>query len=313
MKSNPLTCITATALFTALAMPGQLVAQPTRYKLIDLGSLTGLAVPGRPLNSRGTLAFGACGNPDCSVFHTFTWRNDAITDLGSGLSGGGPIWISDSGLVLSNAANGLIDPMSGMPEQRGVLFLKGNGIDIGTLDGGNESFGLAVNDSGSVVGVASNSVPDPFSLFGFATQTRAVLWQKGILSDLGTLGGPDAIAANVNERGQVAGLSYTDATPNPTTGKPTVHPFLWDLGKIIDLGTLGGVFRVAGSFSGEAGLVHNNRGQVAGTSGLPGDQVWHPFLWERGVLRDLGTLGGSTGESTCINVPGKLSAKQISR
>ena len=31
MKSNTLTCITAIALFTALAMPVQLVAQHTRY------------------------------------------------------------------------------------------------------------------------------------------------------------------------------------------------------------------------------------------------------------------------------------------
>jgi uncharacterized membrane protein len=125
--------------------------------------------------------------------------------------------------------------LTGMPEQRGVLFSKGNVIVIGTLDGGNQSFGLAVNDSGSVVGISSNSVPDPFSFFGFATQTRAVLWQKGILSDLGTLGGPDALAVNVNERGQVAGLSYTDATPNATTGIPTIDPFLWDQGKMIDL------------------------------------------------------------------------------
>jgi probable HAF family extracellular repeat protein len=224
--------------------------------------------------------------------------------------GGGPIWISDSGLVLSNAFTGLIDPMTGAPEQHGVLFTRnGSAVDIGTLDDGNESFGGAVNNVGSVVGVASNSIPDPFSFlsfFGYQTQTRAVLWQNGVLTDLGTLGGPDAVAANVNERGQVAGFSYTDTTPTQTTGIPTVHPFLWEHGRMIDLGTLGGVFAVPGSVSGEGTVLLNNRGQVVGTSYLAGDQTWHPFLSEHGALKDLGTLGGSTGQATCINDAGEI-------
>ena len=50
------------------------------------------------------------------------------------------------------------------------------------------------------------------------------------------------------------------------------------------LGSLGGTF-------GEANGI-NNRGWVTGISNLSGDQSYHAFLWQRGVMSDLGTLGG---------------------
>ncbi len=53
---------------------------------------------------------------------------------------------------------------------------------------------------------------------------------------------------------------------------------------IIDLGTLGGTF----SF----GVGINNNGGVAGFSTLPGHQNEHAFLWRKGKITDLGTLGG---------------------
>ncbi len=36
----------------------------------------------------------------------------------------------------------------------------------------------------------------------------------------------------------------------------------------------------------------NNRDQVVGVSGLPGNTTYHAFLWQHGVMRDLGTLPG---------------------
>lgn len=53
---------------------------------------------------------------------------------------------------------------------------------------------------------------------------------------------------------------------------------------VTDLGTLGGTF----SF----GVGINNKGWVAGFSTQLGDQNEHAFLWRKGKITDLGTLGG---------------------
>jgi len=68
------------------------------------------------------------------------------------------------------------------------------------------------------------------------------------------------------------------------------------------LGTLGGTFSQAGG-----GI--NNRGQVAGWSFLRGDRRIHAVVWDRGVITDLGTLGGPnsfTPEDPAVNSPGAV-------
>jgi probable HAF family extracellular repeat protein len=118
------------------------------------------------------------------------------------------------------------------------------------------------------------------------------------MQDLGTLGGPDAVPITVNEAGQIAGFSYTNSTPNPTTGLPTLDPFLWENGKMIDLGSLGGTFNV-----GQDGPDVNNRGQVVDQSNL----YFHPYLWTKpGPMQDLGTLGGNMGDAKKITDAGEV-------
>src|SRR4029077_19992359 len=140
-------------------------------------------------------------------------------------------------------------------------------------------------------------------------QLRAFRWQGKQLQDLGTLGGPDACAVWANGRGQIAGASFANSTVNPDTGLPTLDPFLWEDGKMLDLGTLGGTVGLA--------FMVNNRGQVIGQSSLadiPGACIGgsggavgcHGILWERGVLTDLGTLGGNFSIANWINDEGDI-------
>src|SRR5271169_6570710 len=117
----------------------------------------------------------------------------------------------------------------------------------------------AVNGRGEVVGAALNLTTDPFPFrppyynfffFGNGTESHAFLWRDGTMQDLGTLGGPDSAAFLVNQNGQIAGTSDVDFNVNPVTGGPTVHPFLWEHGKMLDLvtdaapGVFGGTYGI---------------------------------------------------------------------
>jgi probable HAF family extracellular repeat protein len=313
-------------MLSALIVPLATQAGPSlakthpRYKLVDLGTLGGPSSTfeglSKTINNQGTTIGTAdtafpdpsapnCFGPNCLVQHAFQWKHGVLTDLGA-LPGGSSSWaeaMNEAGQIVGRSENGLIDPLTGASEQYAVLWNDGQIINLGAL-GGNGSFATAINNRNQVVGAAANSVPDPFSLLGLfpppasVTETRAFLWENGVMHDLGTLGGPDSFGQYVNDSGQVAGFSYTDSTPNDSTGIPTVHPFLWDNGQMLDLGSLGGTFGQVNDL--------NNRGHVIGNMTLAGDEFQHPFLWARGTLTDLGTLGGDNGSPNAINDGGEV-------
>jgi probable HAF family extracellular repeat protein len=319
----------AMTLFAALALPIVSSAQEAKiqkkehhhYKLVVVEPLGGpnsyLSGPNfQILNNRGAFAaiadtstsnpnancFIPFNLPDCFVQHSVVLHNGVLTELGV-LPGGANAqtgWITANGLVAGFSENGLTDPQTGQPAAVAVLWEGRKPINLGTVPGGTESLAIAVNNRGRVVGFSNNDIPDAFSLAGFPTQTRAFLWHNGVMRDLGTLGGPDAAATFVNDRGQVAGFSYSDSTVNPLTGLPTIHPFLWENGKMTDLGSLGG--SVAGPLFGFTSGYFNNNGELVGSSNLAGDVTHHPFLWSKSEgMKDLGTLGGTFGYANWIN------------
>jgi len=330
MRFGTLTCIATMTLFAALAAPLRLDAQAEqqykeqpRYKLVDLGTLggpnSGLSL-GLMINNQGVVT--GCADtstadpkypnfnpflgapwvaPDPFIFHTFGWQKGTLADFGAlpGVNSSCPSWISGNGLIVGGSENGAIDPLTAWPAMKAVLWKDGQVINLGTL-GGNESFAIGVNNRGQIVGAAANTIPDPFSIFfGWGTQTRAFLWQQGVMQDLGTLGGPDALATQINDRGQVFGASYINSTPNPITGIPTFDAFLYENGTMLDIPNGFGGTQVNPFWA-------NNQGQLVGSASLPGEVAFHPFLWGKGVFADLGTFGGDNGEGDWINEAGEV-------
>jgi probable HAF family extracellular repeat protein len=341
------------AITAAMAIPTRLQAQAQKepqkahrhYKLVDLGTFGGpsggLVGPSSSiLNESGALvgiSDTANTDPfspnmcffDCFIDLAFVWHNGTLTELGPLPGGASSIaaGINDHGQVIGQAQNGAVDPLTGWPEARAVLWNRSSVVDLGTL-GGNQSNANAINDRGEVVGAALTATFDPFAnvslnpqgmgpcfnlcpqgtnfatstiFFPAATETHAFLWRHGSMHDLGTLGGPDSNAWINNERGEVAGWSFTSFVANPSTGVPTVDPFFWspEDGKMIDLGSFGGTFGYV--------VRLNDRGQVAGASNLAGDTTEHPFLWSKSTgMRDLGTLGGTFGHPDWLNEKGEV-------
>jgi len=337
MNSNKRTTVVAITLLATLSITFELFAQDNshhkhhQYKIAQIGTfggpdsdfLTGPAYSAENYFNRKGATVGDAQtdiadpfSPKCFWFSTscfggfaFKFENGTLIDLGAlpGSENSAAYGINDSGLTVGISENGLTDPATGYPEYDAVVWRHGLIEDLGTL-GGSVSQAFAVNHLGQVVGVAANAVPDEYAsglgpcttvnCWPVTTQQRAFLWQGRELQDLGTLGGNDAVAYFVNDRGQVAGVSYTNTTANKTTGLPTQDPFLWERGRMVDLGSLGGTL----------GIVYwlNNRGQVAGQSNLAGDKLFHAFLWDRGILTDLGTLGGDLSIATSLSDAGDV-------
>ena len=332
MKNRPSVCVAAAVLVCAAVSPLRIAAQvqPTnnagarhhpRYKVVDLGTLGGPISYGslngdgsRQLNDAGEVSFYAdlpfpdpnasffCYDLDCFQAQAALWKHGSIADLGAlgENNNSASQSINSRGWVTGQSQTDTIDPILGFPEFRGVLWKDGQKIDLGTLGSGTESLGIFVNDAGQVIAFSTiNTEPDPVGFLGFPTHT--FIWQNGQKLDIGTLGGNDTfmgLSCSHPPEGMVWGQSTTNTTMNPDTGLPTFDPFLWDHGKMTDLGTL------CGTFGGAQCTTHHR--EVIGMSDLAGDATFHAFLWRDGTMTDLGTLGGPDSEAIWINEQGVI-------
>jgi len=161
--------------------------------------------------------------------------------------------------------------------------------DLGALEGGTFSQPFFINRSGMITGSAT--LPN--------NAQHGALWLKGLIADIGTLGGANSIVFGDNARYQAVGeaeLSASDPNDEDFCGfgtHVTCRPFLWERGVMKPLATLGGN-------NGGANQI-NDKGEAVGFAenqqrdeSCPGPQVFEfkPVVWLDGKVKELPTAAG---------------------
>jgi probable HAF family extracellular repeat protein len=106
-------------------------------------------------------------------------------------------------------------------------------------------------------------------------ELHAVMWEDGVITDLGTLEGTYSVAYAVDRRGVACGLS--------TIANGETRAAVFRDGAVVNLGTLGGS-------SSQCFLGASRRGHFVGTSTIAGDAEAHAFIAVDDVMTDLNTL-----------------------
>jgi len=330
MRCRLLTCMMAVG-FGALALGVKLSAQdqqestePAHYRVINLGNpLGGTSSGGNAMNNLGW-AMGTANLPGDTTQHAELWLPGLHLDLGT-LGGPNSAVIfanrSSRGQIVGIAETSEMDPLSETWSCAGAFFPTSTGhICLGfvwqngamtalpTL-GGYNGVASSVNNLGQVVGWAETAVHDPTCVLPQVLQFEAVIWgpENGQIEQLpGVANDPDSAATAINDKGQVVGIS--GICQNAVGAFSAKHAVLWEDGRPIDLGNIGG-------HGWNTPTSINNQGQVVGFANQGGDLIngklavkFHAFLWtEEGGMQDLGTLpGDAISEALGINESGQV-------
>jgi probable HAF family extracellular repeat protein len=262
MKPSGFWSITLMSVIFVLVLVPAFTTQQSRaaippYVVTDLGILGSVqSAHAFDINADGAVV-GLAGN------RPFLWQDGVMTDLTTVTGNRGQaLAINNNGQI---AGSSTITPTSAAHP---VVWSGGAMIDLTPNAAPNEG-GAAngINDAGHVVGTINYST-------GF-------LWQNGILTTLGTLGGPGTFANDINNAGQVVGASYSTVV---TQLGPMQHAFLWHNGVMSDLGLLDG-----DEDSGASAI--NTAGQIVGSSGRTDPETYETtyrsFIYENGEMRAL--------------------------
>jgi probable HAF family extracellular repeat protein len=252
------------------------------------------------INNRGQIASGLIVN-GIYVAAVFDVETGATTILGSlggtafGLFNGVATAINDAGQAVGYS---YLDSVN----RHAFLYSHGVMTDIGSF--GGYSVALDINDEGSVVGFASESVN------GFP---HAFVYDRGVMREINPFNGPnnESYAESVNNSGQIVGEALNPAgffhgfvlstrsddgdgiDSLERTGRGPDHKHA----SITDIGTL------EGGRNSEAFSI-NRRGQVVGIADYPyltechsngvvypcTKYAQHAFLYAAGVMTDLNSL-----------------------
>lgn len=206
------------------------------------------------INRAGNLAGGLHAG---ASEHAAVWRNSSITDLDSDESRKSytsrATCINTDGRVVGWSFITGSDPTA-------TLWDNGTVVDLGASikkEGYSEAH--AINDNVSIVGRFDElaKTQSGRKVLG----SHAFVWQANNVRMLPTIGGRNASADGINDRGQIVGWSNIKAS----TGYAFIsaaHATLWDANGAIDLGGLSGFTRTSA-------VAINNAGQIVGSADNP--------------------------------------------
>lgn len=182
------------------------------------------------------------------------------------------------------------------------------------------------DNRGLIVGDAETAAEDPFNedFCGFDYNSGVpptglicvgFLWRNGVMTALPTLGGNNAQALGINNRGQAVGMAE-QSTQDPNC----IPPQVLDIQAVI-WGPKEGEIQILPPLPGDIsawGIGINDAGQVVGLSGncmspnfnTPGAPTpQHAVVWQNGTATNIGTLGGSYIFPWAINSKGQVTGQ----
>ena len=271
-------------------------------EIVDLGTLGGDTSQAADLNKAGAVT-GISDLAENDGSRAFLWQNESLEPLhavvGSHTEG---YAVNDSGVVAGAEIsgkgateqtapvlwlNGTYTPLpAGDADQASVRDINDNGIAAGqTIEENdnhiliweNKTIKSTIPVNGGLARVnALNNELQIVGLVHSASGSSAFLWQDGEFEDLGTLGGTNSIAYDINEDGDIVGEATIE-------DEAATHAFLWRDGKISDLGTPGGKNNAT-----SRALGINSAGVIVG-EGQVGEAM-HAIVWQNGQIIDLNSL-----------------------
>jgi probable HAF family extracellular repeat protein len=269
-----LTHLSQLLLAAALAVPGAAALADPLYKVTVVA---GAGSSATDINRYGDVvgSFTAGSNT-----RAFTWIGGGFADLGTfgGLNSVANA-INDYGQVVGGA-----NTLGG--DSHAFLFSGGTLQDLGTL-GGSGSVAWDINNHGTIVGSA-NTVGSPSGYY-----QQAFRYEGGSMTGLGTLpGGAGSDAYAINNKGLIGGASYQGEITMPE------YPYYATFfrGGSVDL--IG-----APDLGNSAIYGLNDYGQAVG--GIPTSTLTHgshAFLYDHGVITDLGALDATFDDSIARDI-----------